>query len=91
MAYSHPGLQRVGPSNSDAPTFWTYSTTDTQATINTAGYFNAAAADLTVGDVILVFTDTGGTPQPGFFWVNANDGTTVDVADGLMLGTTDTD
>jgi hypothetical protein len=81
----------VGPSNSDVPTLWTYKTADTAATINTAGYFNAAAADLTVGDFILVYADTGGTPQGYIFSVNANSGTVVDVTDGLAIGTTDSD
>lgn len=91
MAYTHPNLQRIGPANSDSPTLWTYKTDDTQAVMNTAGYFSAAAADLTVGDVIVALVDADGTPQVFLFWVNSNDGTTVDIADGLGLGTTDTD
>ena len=88
MAYTHPNLQRVGPSNSDSPTLWTYSTADNQATVNTAGYFNGAAADLTVGDVIMCHHGSGAVT---LFPVVSNDGSTVDVADGLALGTTDTD
>ena len=91
MAYTHPSLQRVGPSNSDFPTLWTYKTADTQATINTAGYFNGASDDLTVGDLIYAYTDTGGTPAGFLFAVNANASGVVDVTDGLAIGTTDTD
>lgn len=91
MAYTHPGLHRIGPSNSDAPTLWSYKTADTQATVNTAGYFNGAVKDLTVGDFILAFVDTGGTPQGVLFAVASNDGTDVDVVDGLAVPTTDTD
>lgn len=92
MAYTHPGLARLSCSgNSSYPTLWAYTSADTVADVNTAGYFDDAAADLSVGDVIMAYLDTGGTPQVYLLWVNANDGTTVDVADGLALGTTDTD
>lgn len=74
-----------------APALHTYKTTDTAATINTAGYFNDLAEQLRVGDGIYVFADTGGTPQAYLFWVNANNGTVVDVPDGTALGTTDSD
>lgn len=88
MAYTHPNLQRVGPSNSDAPTLWTYSTADTQATVNTSGYFNDASADLTVGDLIFVHHGSGAVVQ---YAVNSNASGVVDVTDGLATGTTDTD
>lgn len=91
MAYTHPTLHRVGPANSDAPTLWTYSTTDTAATCDTAGYFNDAADDLTVGDFIFGIFDTGGTATHGILVVNANDGTTVDTANIDALGAADTD
>lgn len=92
MAYTHPGLVRMSAhANSNFPTLWGYKSADTVATVNTAGYFNAAAADLKVGDVIMATLDTGGTPQVYFLHVDANDGTTVDVRDGLAVGTTDTD
>jgi len=70
---------------------WAYSTTDTQATVNTAGYFNAAAGYLNVGDVIIANVDIASARAVYMFWVNANAGGVVDVTDGLALGTTDTD
>ncbi len=88
MPYTHPGLQRIGPANSDWPTLWSYSTADSQATVNTSGYFDAAADDLNVGDVIMCHHGSGTVV---LYPVLSNDGTTVDVADGLPLGTTDTD
>ena len=91
MAYTHPSLHRVGPANSDAPTIWTYSTTDTAATVDSAQYFNDAVEDLTVGDFIFAATDTGGTPAYGIFVVSSNDGTDVDVDDITTVGGTDTD
>lgn len=90
MAYSHPNLHRASASaNSDAPTMWTYSTSDTIATVVAAGYFNDAAADLSVNDVIYVVSGVGGTPAYGFVVVNSNDGTTVDVTDVTAIGTAD--
>jgi hypothetical protein len=53
MAYSSAGLQRVGPQNSNAPTVWTYATTDALTTVDGSGYFNSAAGLLQVGDWIL--------------------------------------
>ena len=88
MAYSHPGIHRIGPSNSDVPTLWSYSTSDNQATINTSGYFNDATDDLTVGDVIFAHIGSGAVVM---FNVLSNASSVVDVADGLALGTTDTD
>lgn len=70
---------------------WAYSTPDSQVTVNSAGYFNAASGYLNVGDVIIANVDTGGARAVYLFWVNANAGGVVDVADGLALGTTDTD
>jgi hypothetical protein len=46
MAYSATGLVTIGASKSgNAPAMFLYKTADTQATVNTAGYF-AALKDL---------------------------------------------
>ena len=91
MAYSHPNLHRIGPSNSSSPTLWSYSTTDATAVVDTVGYFNGAAADLSVGDIIIANTSTGGTLAAGFYLVSNNDGSVVDVNDVLVITATDTD
>lgn len=80
-----------GHNAANAPCIHTYKTPDTQATVNTAGYFNAVAAEVRVGDLIYAYVDTGGTPAGILFAINANSGTVVDVTDGLAIGTTDTD
>jgi len=46
---------------------------------------------LRVGDLILANVDTGGTIKAGIFFVNANAGGVVDVADITSIGGTDTD
>ena len=73
-----------------------YYTTDTPATVDTAGYFNSAAAMLDIGDVILVVQvdDTatvGSVTAAGWHVVVSNDGSTVDVSDATAIATTDTD
>jgi hypothetical protein len=80
-----------GNVGANAPALHMYKSTDTVATVNTAGYFNSIAARVRVGDFVLAYLDTGGTPQGYLLAINANSGTVVDVTDGLAVGTTDTD
>lgn len=96
MALDRTKLQRVGPQNSNAPTVWTYSTSDALTTVDGSGYFNTAADLLQVGDWILVSS----TSTYGIQIVNANtrDLTAsppvtgvVDVANALAAGTIDSD
>lgn len=93
MAYSSTGLNAAGGQSKagNAPQMWTYTTTDAIADVNTAGYFNSAASLLKVGDIIFCHTSTGGTAAMSIVWVNANNGTTVDVTDGLTVTATDSD
>ncbi len=89
MAYDASKLTRLAGASGVA--LWHYATTDTVATVNTAGYFNSAANMLNVNDVIIAVTSTGGTPVISHVYVNANDGTTVDVIDGVAITNTDSD
>jgi len=92
MAFDSAGFNTHGASKSGvAPSVHTYSTADAIADVNTAGYFNALASLLRVGDIIFCYTSTGGTPAMTLVWVNANSGTVVDVTDGLTVTATDTD
>lgn len=68
-----------------------YVTDDTAATVDTAGYFNAAASQLSVGDLLIVMVEKSTAPKMGLMWVSSNDGTTVDVNDMTAIGGTDTD
>lgn len=96
MAYSSAGLQRIGPQNSNAPTLWTYATTDALTTVDGAGYFNSAAGLLQVGDWIFVSSSS----TWGIHIVNANSrdltasppvSGVVDVTNALAAGTIDSD
>ncbi len=92
MAFDKSKWSRMSTSaNSAIPTLWGYSTTDATAAVDTAGYFNGVAGDVQVGDMIMANTSTGGTLAGGFYLVSANDGTTVDVNDALVVTATDTD
>lgn len=78
--------------NPNLPRKWAYTSTDTAAVIDTAGYFNNASDLLKVGDEIKANVDTDGTPGYGKFFVSANSGGVVDVNDiSTLSGGTDTD
>lgn len=92
MPFISDGFNTHGASKSgNAPSMHTYSTADAIADVNTAGYFNAIASLLRVGDLVFCFTSTGGTPAMSIAWVNSNTGSVVDVTDGLTVTATDTD
>ena len=72
-------------------TLWHYTTVDTAAVVDSAGYFNDAAHMLRTGDILVANVDTDGTPGAGLFLVSANAGGIVDVDDLTVVGGTDTD
>lgn len=80
-----------GGGNRNAPAIHTYITTDTVATVNTAGYFNNVYSEVKLHDIICAVCDTGGTPQAYWLHINGRASNVVDVTDGLAFGTTDTD
>ncbi|WP_341909669.1 hypothetical protein [Ferrovibrio terrae] len=89
MALNANNLSAIGYANGF--TLWHYTTSDTAATVDTAGYFNGVAGQVRVGDFIMCNTGVGGTPAHGFVVVLSNDGSTVDVGDAVALGGSDTD
>lgn len=89
MAFSRDGLSKVGASAGNAPSLWTYTSADAIATVNTAGYFNDASAELKVRDVIFVVDSA--TPTTHLVSVLTNAAGVVDVSDGLQITETDTD
>lgn len=88
MAFVQKNLEYIGGALIG---HWNYVTTDTAATVDTAGYFNAASSMLRVGDRITANVDTGGTPAYGSFVVVSNSAGVVDVADITAMTATDTD
>lgn len=89
MAFALGGFYQIGPSG-NGPRLWMYNTADAVATVVAADYFLEVIDQLQVNDVIIAVTSTGGTPAVTFTYVNANDGTTIDVVDGLVIPATDT-
>ncbi len=89
MAYTASSLCCIGGGSGQR--LWYYSTADTIATVNTAGYFNDAANMLNVNDVILAITSTGGTPVVSLVYAKDVSATAIDVTDGLTVTATDSD
>lgn len=91
MAFNRDNLARFGSANTNASAMWVYNTADTIADVNTADYFLSAINEIRLNDIIFVVSSTGGTPVVTITYCNANDGTTIDVVDGLTVTATDTD
>jgi hypothetical protein len=72
--------------------WWSYFTTDAAATVDTTGYFDAAAGQMNVGDLIHRVTLSGAAVSTtGWHVVLSNDAGVVDVSDTTALSVTDTD
>ena len=74
-----------------APGIHAYTTPDSQADINTAGYFNDLSATLAIGDLIYIWAVNAGTQVAILTQVLSNASGVVDVADGTVLAATDSD
>ena len=89
MAYKNENLSVLAYANGF--TLWHYTTPDAADAVDTDGYFNGAGDMLRTGDMVLANTKTGGTAKAGLFLVNSASSGSVDVADMLQVGATDTD
>ena len=89
MAYSAANLTRIG--GGSGVNLWHYTTTDTIATVNTAGYFNDAIGMIRSLDPIIVASSTGGTPVMSIVYAKDVSASAIDVTDGLTVTATDTD
>lgn len=91
MAYSQTGLQPIGGQGKagTAPQMWSYTSADAIATVNTSGYFNAAADLLKIGD--LMYVRDSATPTASLVIVLSNASGVVDVSDGTAISVADTD
>ncbi len=72
-------------------TLWHYATPDAAATVDDAGYFDAAADMLRAGDMILANVSTGGGAQSGVFAVASSAGGSVDAASLTPFGASNPD
>lgn len=89
MAFVNTALTSLATGNGF--TLWHYTTADTKADVNTAGYFNDASNNMNVGDIIEGYTSTGGTAVMSRYLVLSIAAGVVDVSDGVDLVLTDTD
>lgn len=93
MAFARAGLNPIGGQSKKgtAPQLFTYTTTDSVATLNTAAYFNNISDEVAVGDIIISVTSTGGTLASSIHTVVSNASGVVDVSDGTTIAQTDSD
>lgn len=89
MAFASKDLSVLAYANGF--TLWHYATTDAAATVDTRGYFSAAADMLRVGDMILANTGAGGTSAGGVLIVASNNAGVVDVTNLTLFGTANDD
>ncbi|MEI6559983.1 MAG: hypothetical protein WCO00_16415 [Rhodospirillaceae bacterium] len=89
MAYLSKNLSVLAYANGF--TLWHYTTPDAATTVDSAGYFNAAADMVRVGDMILANTDTGSTCATGVFVVAGIAASVVDVANLTPFNASNTD
>lgn len=75
MAFTASDLSVLAYANNF--TLWHYTTTD--ASVETADYFSAAAGMLGENDLIITNIDTDGTPSTTFYVVTGNDGASVSI------------
>lgn len=89
MAYQPQNLSALSYSNGF--TLWHYRSTDAAAVIDTAGYFNPAAAMLRAGDFVFVNAGIEETPTHGVMVITSNNGTRVDASNLAAFATVNTD
>ena len=87
MAFSRTGWNPIGGQSKKgvAPQLFTYTTTDAVGTIDASGYFNDISDDVSVGDVIISVTSTGGTLASSIHTVVSNASGVVDISDGTSI------
>jgi hypothetical protein len=89
MAYNPKNLSALAYANGF--TLWHYKTPDVATEVDSAGYFNGAAAMLRVGDFVLANVNTGASIESGVFIVKTSSGGVVDVANISTFGSANTD
>ena len=73
------------------PRVWHYSSTDPTATVDASGYFtNGYTLGMRQNDICIV-TDSDASPVVNTSHVVNVSGTTVDLSDGVVLGSTNSD
>jgi hypothetical protein len=92
MAFARAGWNPIGgmSKRGSAPQMWSYTTTDSLATMNTEGYFNSVSDEVKVGD--LIYAHDSNTPTASLVVVlSVTTAGVVDVSDGTALSVADSD
>ncbi|MGE5515321.1 MAG: hypothetical protein ACM31D_05815 [Bacteroidota bacterium] len=89
MAYQSKDLSVLAYANGF--TLWHYGTADAAATVDSTGYFNAAADMLRAGDIIIANVDTASAAKAGLFLVSKATAGVVDVNDMTQIGAANAD
>jgi len=93
MAFAMNGWNPIGGQSKKgtAPQLFTYTTTDAVTDVDGLGYFNTVSDQVSVGDVIISVTSTGGTLASSIHTVSANASGVVNVTNGTTIAQTDSD
>ena len=94
MAFSRDGWGPLGGQSrrGTTPQLFVYTTTDAHTAVDAAGYSNAVADEVEVGDMVIVHGATGGTRTVTMHIVVSNASGVVDLGDGTVIGVvTDSD
>ena len=91
MAFTRSSLARIGTANSDAGAVWIYKSADAIGTVRAANYFLDAVDEIKLNDVIFLVTSTGGTPAVHISYCNSNTCSAIDIVDGQVIASTDSD
>ena len=92
MAFARAGGNPIGgmSKRGSAPQMWSYTTTDSLATMNTEGYFTSVSDEVKVGD--LIYVHDSNTPTASLVVVlSVTAAGVVDVSDGTALSVADSD
>jgi hypothetical protein len=89
MAYTADSLSNIATTSGN--NLWFYKTDDAMTVVRAPDYFLNAIDMIRLHDVIIVMADVDGTPDLKITYCNSNNGTAIDVTDGLTITATDTD
>lgn len=97
MAFDRSGLHCANPAAPPGSRIWTYQSLDAGTVIRFVGYFNSAAREFGLGDIIFYSTVTGAIKTPtaitarGTLYINSLAAGAIDCVDAVAHATTDTD
>ena len=88
MAFARTGWNPIGGQSKKgtAPQLFSYTSTDAHTVVDGSGYFNEVSDDVSVGDMVMVRGNTGGTATLTMHVIVSNASGVVDASDGVVIG-----